>query len=188
MVIYLGRDGTSPQRAHLCWCCSAAPDSWWDLFSQSSSARPVPPGDTSPCQCCEEEEEEEAARSRRAAVTCREAQGEGQEHRWILQGPGKGDVLVLKEKGAVWVNPDKILQPLALASPRAGLASWGQPWAWFGAMEPSKLFILNAQTLQACNYPVRLSQIILSVHEGPFLLLTPSPSTKWFCFHALSNL
>lgn len=39
-------------------------------------------------------------------------------------------------------------------------------------MEPSKLFMFNPHTLQDCNHPVRLSHNLLSVHEGPFLLLT----------------
>lgn len=38
------RDGSSPLRARCAGVALHPPDSWWDLFSLSSSARPVLPG------------------------------------------------------------------------------------------------------------------------------------------------
>lgn len=79
-------------------------------------------------------------------------QGEGQEHGWILQSTGKGDVLGVRAESSSLGEPG---HDSAASGP--GLPSGGQPWTWFGTMEPSKLLVLNPHTSQGCSYPVRLS-------------------------------
>lgn len=67
-------------------------------------------------------------------MICWEAQGEGQEHSWVLQGTGKGDVLGVRAEGSSLGEPGQGPAPSGPAPPRAGLASGGKPWAWFGAL------------------------------------------------------
>lgn len=116
----------------------------------STSCSPWGGGDASapvgsPCQGCEEAE---AAKNRRAAVTSREAQGEGQEQGWMLQGTGKGDVLGLKAEDSSLVIPNKILQPLALTPPRAGLGD--SPGLGLVPWNPSNSSC-SIPTLQGCK-------------------------------------